>query len=139
MMKDFRLVVEVPVRFADTDALGHVNNAHYLSFMEAARIEYLARVLGARKVEDFGVILARAEVDYKSPAFHHETLLVGCRTDEVGGASIKMSYRMEDKATGRLVAEGKAVIVRYDYALGRPTRVGDDWRRRMDEFEGGVK
>jgi len=34
------------VRFADTDAMGHVNNAVYLSYLEAARVEYIRRVFG---------------------------------------------------------------------------------------------
>jgi acyl-CoA thioester hydrolase len=135
-MDGYRLTSEVAVRFSDTDALGHVNNANYLSFLESARIDYLRRVLGRVKVEDFGVIIARVEIDYKSPAYHHETLVVGCRVAEVGGASIKMDYRIEDKATGRLIAEAKSVMVTYDYALGRPVRVGDEWRSKMEEYDG---
>ena len=135
-MDGYRLTTDVAVRFSDTDALGHVNNANYLSFLESARIDYLRRVLGRTKVEDFGVIIARVEIDYKSPAYHHETLVVGCRVSEVGGASIKMDYRIEDKATGRLVAEAKSVMVAFDYALGRPVRVGDEWRSKMEGFDG---
>ncbi|MDE2491809.1 MAG: acyl-CoA thioesterase [Elusimicrobia bacterium] len=134
-MDGYRLTTDVAVRFSDTDALGHVNNANYLSFLESARIDYLRRVLRRLKVEDFGVIIARVEIDYKSPAYHHETLVVGCRVSEIGGASIKMDYRIEDKATGRLVAEAKSVMVAYDYSLGRPARVSGEWRARMEEFD----
>ncbi len=135
-MDGYRLTTDVAVRFSDTDALGHVNNANYLSFLESARIDYLRRVLGRLKVEDFGVIIARVEIDYKSPAYHHETLTVGCRVGEVGGASIKMDYRIEDKATGRLIAEAKSVMVAFDYALGRPVRVSEEWRSKMEDFDG---
>lgn len=135
-MDGFKIVAEVPVRFADTDALGHVNNANYLSFLESARLEYIKTVLGRVKAEDFGVIVARIEIDYKSPAFHYETMRVGCRVTELGGSSILMDYRIEDKATGRLVAQAKSVMVAFDYALGRPVRVGDEWRRKMEEFDG---
>jgi acyl-CoA thioester hydrolase len=134
-MDGYRLTTDVAVRFSDTDALGHVNNANYLSFLESARIDYLRRVLGRLKVEDIGVIIARVEIDYKSPAYHHETLVVGCRVSEIGGASITMDYRIEDKATGRLVALAKSVMVAYDYSLGRPTRVSDDWRTKMEEYD----
>ena len=106
-MDGYKVVSEVAIRFADTDGLGHVNNANYLSFLETSRIDYLRQVLGCIKIEEFGVIIARIEIDYKSPALHHEKLLVGCRVFEIGGASIKMEYRLEDKATGRLVAEAK--------------------------------
>ncbi len=135
-MDGFKIVAEVPVRFSDTDALGHVNNANYLSFLESARIEYIKKVLGRVKTEDFGVIIARVEIDYKSPAFHYEVLRVGCRVEEIGGSSISMSYRVEEKATGRLVALAKSVMIAFDYALGRPARVDDEWRQKMEDFDG---
>lgn len=135
-MDGFKLVCDAQVRFADTDALGHVNNAVYLNYLEIARVEYLQAVLGRLDVKDFGVILARAEVDYKSPAFHHETLRVGCKVDSLGGSSINMSYRVEDKKTGRLVALAKTVLVAYDYALGRPVRIPPEARDKMEAYDG---
>jgi len=132
----FALVALVPVRFADTDAMGHVNNAVYLSYLEAARVEYIRRVFGVVEPRDYGVILARAEIDYKSPVFHHETILVGCRVESMGGSSILMDYRLEDKATGRLVALAKTVMVAYDYKLGKPKRLSPEWRSKMEEFDG---
>lgn len=135
-MDDYRLVSEVPVRFSDTDGLGHVNNANYLSFLEVARVDYLRKVLGLVKIEDFGIIIARIEIDYKSPVLHHEKVLVGCRVSEIGGASITMDYRLEDKATGRLVALAKSVAVSFDYAMNRPVRVSDEWRKKLEDFDG---
>ena len=135
-MERFKVVSEVQVRFSDTDGLGHVNNAVYLSYLESARVDYLRELLGAVKIEDLGVIIARIEIDYKSPAFHHETMLVGCRVEEVGGSSIRMDYRIEDKATRRLVALAKSVMVAYDYGLGRPVRVREEWREKMEAFDG---
>lgn len=135
-MEGFKIVSDVQVRFSDTDALGHVNNAVYLSYLESARVDYLRELLGAKKIEDLGVIIARVEIDYKSPAFHHETLRVGCRVEEIGGSSIRMDYRIEDKATGRLVALAKSVLVAYDYAAARVVRVREDWREKMEAFDG---
>lgn len=135
-MDGYNLVAEVPVRFSDTDALGHVNNANYLSFLECARVEYLKKVLGRTRAEDYGVIIARIEIDYKSPAFHYETLRVGCRVEEIGGSKIIMDYRVEEQATRRLVALAKSVVVAFDYAIGRPVRISDEWRRCMEEFDG---
>ena len=135
-MDGFKIVCDVQVRFSDTDALGHVNNAVYLSYLESARVDYLRELLGARKIEELGVIIARVEIDYKSPAFHHETLRVGCRVEEIGGSSIKMDYRIEDKESGRLVALAKSVLVTYDYVNARVVRVSDEWRQKMEDFDG---
>ena len=135
-MDGYRLVCEVPVRFSDTDAMGHVNNAVYLSYLEAARVDYLRRVFGVVEPREYGVIIARVEIDYKSPVFHHETVLVGCRVSELGGSSITMTYRLEEKSTGRLVASAKSVLVAYDYQLGKPRRLSEDRRKKMEDFDG---
>ena len=135
-MDGYKLVSDVQVRFSDTDGLGHVNNAIYLNYLEVSRIDYLRRVVGRVKIEEFGVIIARIEIDYKSPVLHSEKLLVGCRVTEIGGSSIKMDYRIETKAEGRLVAEAKSVMVAFDYDLNKPVRVSDEWREKMEAFDG---
>jgi acyl-CoA thioester hydrolase len=39
-MPDFRFNYPIEVRFSDTDAMGHVNNAVYLTYFEQARLAY---------------------------------------------------------------------------------------------------
>ena len=34
------------------------------------------------------------------------------------------------------MALAKSVVVSFDYALGKPVRVSEDWRRRMEDFDG---
>ena len=135
-MIDYRTSVDVQVRFSDTDALGHVNNMVYLSYLELARIEYIKRVFGAIETKDFGVIIARVEIDYRSPAFHYETLVVGIRAIELGGASMKLDYRVEEKKTGRLVAEAKTVMVSYDYRANQVKRWPDEVREKVEAYDG---
>ena len=135
-MDDFRMAVDVQLRFSDTDALGHVNNSVYLSYLEVARIAYLKDVLGAVETKQFGVILARVEIDYKSPAFHHETLSVGIKVTELGGASMLMEYRIEEKKTHRLVAQAKTVLVGYDYGMNAVKRWSDEIREKVEAYDG---
>ena len=42
---EFRHRKVIEVRFADTDAMGHVNNAKYLTYMETARTRYIEEVV----------------------------------------------------------------------------------------------
>ena len=42
----FRFSVPVDVRYADIDALQHVNNARYFTYMETARVHYEANAVG---------------------------------------------------------------------------------------------
>ena len=61
---------QLDVRFRDCDPLGHVNNAVYLTYLEQARLFYWRSLWGfgsAAAAALPGVILARAEIDYKRP------------------------------------------------------------------------
>ena len=78
--------VTIEVRFADTDAMGHVNNATYLTYCEIARIKYWTDVTGVpidhRTAGAESLILAEARITYRSPAFYGETVTVETRGDE---------------------------------------------------------
>ena len=49
---------ELQLRFGDTDAMGHVNNAKVVTYLELGRMKFFADVLGAERVEDIRFILA---------------------------------------------------------------------------------
>ena len=132
----FKLSVPIEVRFRDTDAMGHMNNAVYLTFLEVARAHYWKFLFGTKDYKDVGFILARAEVDYRSPAFCGETLLVGIRTEKLGESSFIMRYQIRERDHGRLVADAGTVLVMYDYAAGRKTPIAKNIREAIQRFEG---
>jgi len=133
---DFRHRTSLQVRFRDIDAFGHVNNAVFFSYVEMARIRYLLDVLEVEA--DFStlpLILARVELDFRSPVFFGDELEVGTRVDRIGRSSISMSHRVTAGPEGHLVADVTTVLVTYDYGSARPIRVPAEWRARMGAFE----
>ena len=134
---DFRHRTTIQVRFRDTDAFGHVNNAVFSSYVELARIRYLLDTLRPEGGFDrMPLILARAEIDFRSPIQFGEEVVVETRVDRIGRTSFAMSHRMLAGSEARLVGEVATVLVVYDYAAARPMPVPDDWRRRLTDFEG---
>jgi acyl-CoA thioester hydrolase len=134
---DFRHRTTLGVRFRDIDAFGHVNNAVFFSYVEQARIRYLLDVLESETAFDsMPLILARIELDYRSPIFFGEAVSIETRIDRVGRTSFGMSHRMTAGDDQRLVGEVQSVLVTYDYAAARPMPVPDAWRRRFGEHEG---
>ena len=121
------------VRFRDCDALGHVNNAVYLTYMEQARFKHWRTLWGffEDRFPEPGIILARAEIDYRSPARIGETLDVRVALDGIGRTSFTYVYEIVSAADGRLVANAKSVQVAYDYAAGKPIQVPDEWRELL--------
>lgn len=133
---DFRTTLDIQLRFSDTDALGHVNNAAYLSYLELARIEYVVRLFGISDWRQFEFILARVEIDYRSPAVMGDAIVVATRVSRLGGASFDMEYRITEKKTGRLVAKAKTVQVCFDYAANKVKRLSPEFKEKVRGFDG---
>jgi len=136
-----RRVIEV--RFADTDAMGHVNNAKYLTYCESARIAYWTDVtgepvrLGSEGAES--LILAEARITYRAPAFHGETITVETRATRLGHSSFTLEHRLtarERRGPSRLVATSQSILVRYDYSADAPVAISPEHRATIEAFEG---
>ena len=136
-----RRVLEV--RFADTDAMGHVNNAKYLTYCESARIAYWTDVtgepvrLGSEGAES--LILAEARITYRAPAFHGETVTVETRAIRLGGSSFTLEHRLtarEGRGPSRLVGTSESILVRYDYTTDAPVPISAAHRAAIEAFEG---
>lgn len=126
----------IEVRFADCDSLGHVNNAVYLSYLEQARFGLWRRLWGftgetaTTAAGGAGLIMARAECDYRLPATYGDVLDVRLGLAAIGRTSFTYEYEIVDVATARVVAQARTVQVLYDYAQGRPVPI--DEARRAD-------
>jgi acyl-CoA thioester hydrolase len=123
----------VEVRFRDCDPLGHVNNAVYLTYLEQARLLLWRELWGfgvAPRPSVPGVILARAEIDFRIPAKYGDTLEVRIDVAAIGKTSFTYDYEVLD-AQGRLVASARTVQVMYDYGTAKPVTIPVDIRQKL--------
>jgi acyl-CoA thioester hydrolase len=107
-MSAFSHVRRERVRFRDCDAMGHVNNAVYSTYLEEARID----VVGS--LDAF--ILARVEIDFRAELHAGEEIETRTRVGRIGTKSFDLEH--EIRSGERLVAEARSVLVGYDYATG---------------------
>ena len=121
MAADYPYVHRDRVRFRDCDAMGHVNNAVYSTYLEEARIGVLGDLI------DF--ILARVEIDFRAELRNGEDVEVRTRCARVGTKSFDLEHVV--RADGGVVAEAKSVLVGYDYDAGRSVPITDTTRRRL--------
>jgi acyl-CoA thioester hydrolase len=132
-VEGFPFVHEEVVRFSDLDGFGHVNNAVFSTYLEQARLAWFGRYDGEEPMPLRDVILARTEIDFRSPLGFGETVEIGVRPSRLGTKSFELEYEL--RAGGRLVAEAKSVLVGYDYESGRSVEVSERWRRRLQPAE----
>ncbi|HUL75068.1 MAG TPA: thioesterase family protein [Vicinamibacterales bacterium] len=130
------LTHRVAVRFRDCDPLGHVNNAVYLTYLEQARfvlwraqINMVQRVAGGPRGE--GIILARAELDFRAQARYGDELDVRIALAGFGRSSFTYEYEIVNAAAGRLVASAKTVQVWFDYDRERSAPLPETIRQQL--------
>lgn len=95
------------VRFCETDLMGIVHHAAYLTYFEAARVEWLRRrgvtyADWARRHLHLPVV--EAEVRYRAPAQFDDELEITTTLTELKAVSLRFAYRVSRGAL--LLTEG---------------------------------
>jgi acyl-CoA thioester hydrolase len=121
------------VRFRDCDAMGHVNHAVYLTYFEQCRLTFWREVTGM-PTPHTRVIIARAECDYRAPAHFGDELEIRVKVDAIGRSSFTLGYEIVQAVSGQLVADGKTVMVSYDYETGSSTPLPEATRALLEGF-----
>lgn len=131
MERVFRYPIDV--RFRDLDAMGHVNNAVTVTYLEVARTRFwLDRFKEFAADVDFPFVVARAAVNYRRPILLHDALEVELWVSHVGRSSFTISYRVW--ANGQLAADGETVQVHYDYASGQARPLSEALRAKLESL-----
>jgi acyl-CoA thioester hydrolase len=137
-MVKYRFFYPVQVRYADLDAQWHVNNAHFLTILEQARLSYI-RQLGlwdGKSFLDLGVIIADIHIAYKAPIALEDDIQVAIRVSHIGNKSMSMENEILDTKDGSLKAQAEIVLVTYDFRSKTTIPVPESWRKKIMEFEG---
>jgi len=140
LLAGFPVMIEVPVWWGEMDSFRHVNNIVYFRYFENARIEYCRRL----EWPDFqigtgvGPILASAEARFRKALTFPDTVAVGARVIALDVDRFTLEHWVVSRKMGVVAAEGKGVVVAFDYAQGKKVPIPDDLRRRITELEASV-
>jgi acyl-CoA thioester hydrolase len=133
-MKRRRAVtIEMPIMSFETDYQGIVNNTEFIRFVERVR-HALAKKHGFSfkqvRSAKLWAVMARVEVNYRSPG-HFEDILRGTGwVEKVGRTSLTLGYEFHLKTTKRLVADARQVLVFVNNRL-RPTPIPGFIRKKL--------
>ena len=116
---------EVPVRWGDLDAAGHVNNSRFFTYFEEARVGWLAATLEGPLFAESGPVLAHATCDFKQPLTYPATLTIDVYATPPGQSSLKTVYDARLAGSDDRVATGTAVLVWVSVESGETVPVPD--------------
>ena len=123
--------VPMPVRWGDMDALNHVNNARYLTFLEQARIEWFATIGADWITDDYMPVLASSLLNYKHPIEYPANIFVEQFTGKLGNSSVVIGHRIVGD-DGTLHCDGHVVAVWIDRRSGKPRPLPASVRRASE-------
>jgi acyl-CoA thioester hydrolase len=119
------------IRFSDIDAMGHVNNAIYLTYFEQSRIHFFRQLIGGQwDWKQFGVLVARNEIDYKIPVLHQDKVDIHVGIVSIGVKSFTVSYKLQ-RQDGVICAAGQSVMVCFNHQAGQTIAIPELWRHQM--------
>ena len=138
LLRDFPVVVQFPVAWGEMDALGHVNNISYFRYFESARVAYLTKInfINPEMNEGIGPILAHTQCDFRKALAYPDTVSVGGRVVEIGGDRFTMEYRLISHHLQKIAAEGKGILVAYNYRDRRKAELPEVVRKNIQVVEG---
>ena len=119
---------DIQVRFGDTDALGHVNNASFAAYAELARLDFLQRFGGSVR----SLILASLYIDFRRQVEFTEPVYVETVVEKIGTSSVTL--RQTIFAAGERAADSRSTVVYFDYANKKSRPLTDEMRAAVAPF-----
>jgi acyl-CoA thioester hydrolase len=133
---EFRFKTTVRVRYADTDAQGHVYFANYLVYFDIGTTDYMKAIgYSYEKLleEGYDFFTVEALCRYRGEAFFDDELQVGAKISNIGNTSFTFSLGLF--RNGVLIADGHIVNVMIDQSSKKPVRVPEGFRKAVEKFE----
>jgi acyl-CoA thioester hydrolase len=135
-ISDYKYKTPIPIRFSDIDAVGHVNNAIYLTYFEIARLNYWKEIIDWNLREN-GVIVGRSEVNYLKPITLDDEIVCYVRTTRIGNSSFDMMHLLARITPNgeEICTTGKTVCISYDYSLNKSVSIPLKEREKMIAYD----
>lgn len=106
------------------DFMGHVNNAHYLSWVQDAVLGHWRAIAPPEAVSDHLWVALKHEITYRRPAFLDDQVIATVILEKVQGA--RAFYETIIKRGEEVLAEVKSSWCCIDAATLRPARLASD-------------
>lgn len=130
------------MRWSDMDALGHVHNARFMEYYEAARTDLVHRLLNeATDWQGVGLVVRRHEVDYLLPlVYRPRPIAVDTWVARIGTTSMTLAYEALEEDGSVLYGRAQTVMVTVDSATGQPVPLPESVRQALRAYQeaGGV-
>ncbi|KZN51291.1 acyl-CoA thioesterase [Pseudoalteromonas luteoviolacea] len=126
------LTEKIMPRFSETDVLGHINNTVLPVWFEAARAPIFKIFTPDLNPHNWKLIVAKVEVVFKGELFYGQEVEVKTMIEKLGNSSFVILQQAWQH--GECCAEGRTVMVRYDFASKSSELLSDAEREALSAY-----
>ncbi|MEO1045606.1 MAG: thioesterase family protein [Pseudomonadota bacterium] len=119
----------ISVSASEIDFMGHVNNAHYLNWVQDAVIAHWEKIAPPTAVAEHLWVALKHEITYRKPAFLDDEVIATVILEKVHGA--RAFYDTVISRGEEVLAEVKSSWCCIDAETLRPARLTKDVVRRF--------
>lgn len=135
-----RHLYDCPLRWADMDSLGHVNNVVYVDYLQEARVDMMRIHAPGPEAAELaeGVVVVSHELEYVSPlVFGPEPVRIESWVEQVRAASFRLGYEVVEAGPDRRVyLRASSLLAPFSFTDDRPRRIRDDERTALGVYTG---
>ena len=139
-LKNFPVVVTLPVVWGEMDAMQHVNNAVYFRYFESARTAYFEKlgVWRLTRQSGLGVILASINCRFRIPLTYPDAVSVGVRAIRLEADRFIIEHCVVSHKHQKIAAEGEGLMICYDYQEQKKTLMSETMKQEIENLEASV-
>ncbi|ABY24576.1 thioesterase [Renibacterium salmoninarum ATCC 33209] len=149
-MEQNRLKLQIPLRWGDMDAYGHINNVEIVRILEEARVHAFGQPTGTGlpgsevSIPIFNdlpagvqILVVEHRIKYLAPLnYRNIPARVDLWVSSLKGASITLAYAIYDPADGTRCVIAETVLAFFDSVASRLLRVEPAHRERLSALLG---
>ena len=133
----FKHRLPIQMRFNDIDMLGHVNNSIYLQYMDLAKTDYIAEVLGdAFNYHREAIVIVNLNIEFYHITVPGEQVDVLTAVDSIAEKSMILHQRVVSRDTGEVKCVCRTVAVGFCVANDASMVIPGTWRELISQYEG---
>lgn len=120
------------LRFNDTDALGHVNNAVFVVLLEQGRSDLMNLAGLTNDASEYMLVIVRLELDFKASLTWPGEVRIETEVAGLGTSSFRLRQRLLQN--GRLCGVALTVMVQVHRTLSQTVTLLDQQRRALEDW-----
>ena len=133
--ESYKLEIQLRIDWSDLDMYKHVNNISFMRYMQSGRVNFweASGIYKMYENSNMGTMLVSTHCDFKKSLYYPGKAIVKTKLDFIKNSSFGLKHLILDEAN-EICAEGKDVVVCYDFDKDKPFQIPQDLREKLSEF-----